>query len=513
MRFSLLRPFLHLPPACIVAAIILTASAGMRAHAQVDTDPHQRSIALLRQATQVQRDGSHLPLLYALRQLRDPDLKSLFLQLAQRGVKEGEWPIQVHAVLGLAEIDPDQQVDPWLITKVEAQAQEAIIAAALDAELMPDAVMKELLQWDQLHPMARLFLLAEQVSLKQPADVEELARLSKSDDTHAAGLASALLAQLGRTEAFSAYLGMHPGLSTAQRNAVVNWLIDGARRYKLTALIEWINSIATQSDVDSDILSRAAIALLTLDPPRGIAAWTRALGTAPSFPHRVRCGIMLLSAREHAPASAYDKLLPAGEDEELIAHIAALGKAISAKSDPADAMIDLLGIGHTRSGMWVMEYLKEIPPEQSRRVYEYLIDRMSNPSPYWSEAVAQAVESTGRLYKIDRQAVLTRLAAVPDDGAQQQAILLGLLESGAPGSLTTITQLPRIGSGRADSLALLLIARHSSSLTPDDLRHLGMIAAGGGRVSESLQVQAAWLYLKRTGKLEQAVAAVFAGNQ
>jgi hypothetical protein len=92
----------------------------------------------------------------------------------------------------------------------------------------------------------------------------------------------------------------------------------------------------------------------------------------------------------------------------------------------------------------------------------------------------------------------------------QQAILLGLFETGSARAGEAAGALPRIGSGRADSLALLLQAKHAKTLAPDQLRQLGTIASGGGRVSAILQVQAAWLYLKHTGKTDQAIAAVFA---
>lgn len=409
---------------CLLAAVLFAVtSIDGDVRAQVVADPFESSVAMLRQATHAQPDGSHLPLLFALRQLRDPDLKSLFLQLTQEGGtgvgtggdNESSWPIQVHAVLGLAEIDPSKQIDPWLITRIDADAQEAVIAAALDNQLLPQPAIAEILKWDQLHPMARLFLLAEQVSLNQPADAEDLARLSKSEDSHVAGLASSLLAQTGNAEPLKSFTAHLASKSAADRYAVTGWMMDGARRYKLTAMSDWIANAIAADDADLDLVYRGAVALLSLDQTRGIPAWEKYLGSEPTFPHRVRCGIILLTAREKAPASAYDRLLPAGKDEELVAAIANVGKAIASGSDPADALIALLDIGHAKSSMWVMEYLNEVPPEHSRRVFEYLIDRLSAMKPQWTEAIAQAVDATTRLFAIDPDAVLKRLAEAEDD--------------------------------------------------------------------------------------------------
>ncbi|HVP74246.1 MAG TPA: hypothetical protein VMS30_10940 [Phycisphaerales bacterium] len=498
----------------IVLIVLATFAGGTRsARAQFVADPYESSIAMLRQAITPQRDGSHLPLLFALRQLRDAGLGGLFQQLVQQANQKEHWPMQVHAVLGLAEIDPKKQIDPHLIAQVTPEAQEAIIASALDARLLPDSMLSEVLASDQLTAMTRLFLLAERQLLKQPLDIQELARLSKSDDSHVAGLSAALLAQNGIAEPLKSFDTLLAAKPANERLAVTLWLMDGARRYQLTALSDWIVGAMSQKDADPDVVYRGTLALLSLDPARGVPAWERYLGDNPSFPHRVRCGTILLAARSKPPASAYDRLLPAAKDEELIARIADVGKALANNSDPAPALIALLDVGHAKTSLWAMEYLKEMPTDQSRPVHEYLIDRMNEPKVQWSEGVGQAVEATARLFEIDPDGVLARLSKAEDDSALQQAILLGLFETTSPRVGEAAAALPRIGSGRADSLALLLQAKHAKSLTADQLKQLGTIASGGGRLSEILQVQAAWLYLRHSGKTEQAIAEVFTRQQ
>jgi hypothetical protein len=50
------------------------------------------------------------------------------------------------------------------------------------------------------------------------------------------------------------------------------------------------------------------------------------------------------------------------------------------------------------------------------------------------------------------------------------------------------------------STALLAVARQGE-LDEQQLKTLGRIAAGGGRLPDSLRVQAAWIYLDRSNKL------------
>jgi hypothetical protein len=56
----------------------------------------------------------------------------------------------------------------------------------------------------------------------------------------------------------------------------------------------------------------------------------------------------------------------------------------------------------------------------------------------------------------------------------------------------------------------LLDAKHSPALSDDELKQLGLVVSGGGRVSDVLQIQAAWLYLKHTNQVQAALGTIFA---
>ena len=117
--------------------------------------------------------------------------------------------------------------------------------------------------------------------------------------------------------------------------------------------------------------------------------------------------------------------------------------------------------------------------------------------------------AAARLFEINPQAVIDRLVTADDDSLMQQAILLGLFDSRAPAAGKAARRVKRIGYGRADSMALILIAKHTDRLSAKELQDLGVIASGG-RVSAVLQAQAGWLYLKHAGRLEQTLAVIFA---
>ncbi|HIB51335.1 MAG TPA: hypothetical protein EYO40_08725 [Phycisphaerales bacterium] len=97
---------------------------------------------------------------------------------------------------------------------------------------------------------------------------------------------------------------------------------------------------------------------------------------------------------------------------------------------------------------------------------------------------------------------------VKDDSEQQELLLLAMLQLANEDATEQAAKLRRNGVGRADVLTLLLVARTSSPLQKKDQEYLGIIAAGGGHLGPALETQAAWLYLKRMGLADKALAAV-----
>ena len=100
------------------------------------------------------------------------------------------------------------------------------------------------------------------------------------------------------------------------------------------------------------------------------------------------------------------------------------------------------------------------------------------------------------------------LQSAKDDSEQQQLLLLAMLQIPNEDTVEQASKLKRIGLNKADIMTLLLVARGSSPLQENDQEYLGIIAAGGGHLSPALETQAAWLYLKKMGLADKALAAV-----
>ncbi len=486
----------------LISAPVLAALVVLLFHQPAGGNPTDSSIRQLRKAVTEQRDGSHLRLLLSLRQLRDPSLKPLFHQLTQHP----KWQVQVHAILGLAEIDPNPRVDPWLISHADPFAQEHIIINALDLDLIGLDQIKELLSWGGLNDHPQVLLLGELLNQNQEVDTNVLAELAQSSDDQVNGLASCLLLQLGKREHFERYLQDLQNLPGTYHQPRKLWLFEIARKYKLTSMLDWVEQAVIDPESDPDLVYWGLMTLIQLDPPRGMARWEQCLGPEPSKRALVRYSLLLLESCDEATQEEFDKL-PA--DDALLRNMAGAGRALCTGENIASSFVSLLELGHTKSTLWIQETIEELPLEQATPVYVAMINAVSKDHVRDAH-VALAVQATDKLFQRDPETLLNLLESAEDDSLLQQTILLGLFETRSLAVGQAAAKLRRIGSGRADSLALLLIAKHASTISDQDRHQIGTIAAGGGRVSDVLQIQAAWLYLKHSESLDHALSQVTA---
>lgn len=483
----------------IVVPTLLLLLAPKNADRDVDA-----SIRHLRRAAVPAQNGTDLLLLSSLRQLRDPTLRSFFYQLSQRGGT----PARIHAILGLAEIDESGHINPWLIQQLDsADARYAAIANALEMDLIETAQIQELLAWDDLESKSRVMLLAELLVRGESPDQQSLAKLANNPSLDIAGLAACLLTQLGDKGALSGYQTRVAAAVSNERARHLRRIFQDISLFELDAVLEWVVQIVQDSETDADVVAQGIATVLKLDPELGAVLWRRALGEDPSYSKCVRYGLLLLSGGASVPVGTYDRL-PA--DDELIARMVRAGKAISGEGDPAEALNDLMDLGHFNTSQWAMLAALDLDDDHAARIYEHLIDSLEGNPRGRNERSELAIIAASRLFEIDQQAILDRLEQAEDDGLRQQAILMGLLETRSPVVGQAAGRLKRIGFSEADSLALILIAKHSDQLEEEQLHQLGVIASGGGRVSEVIQIQAAWLYLKHKGRLEEALAETFA---
>jgi hypothetical protein len=457
-------------------------------------------------SVQSQRDGSHLTRLSSLRELRDPGMAPLFYDLLQHE----EWQVQVHALLGLAEIDEAEGLEPWLVTQIDPLAREQVIPNALDMNLLTVDGMKKLIEWDRLEASHQVMLLAELMQHGEPIDVELLRSLLDNNDLNIASVAGLLLAEQGDAAALSGVDARLKQSSKSERTNVLQLMINMIRLYELESAADWLDD--TLREADTPLQSQGTFTLLTIDPERGRIHWKRNLGDMPAYRQRVLAALQLLEAG--LPVNAEDRRLINADEDEVIDQLARTANAVASGENVTNSMIELIDTGHPRGTAWAIRHSQTLPDDEARIVHLHFLDRLEANQQVSRALIAreQGIAAMANLIKIDPATAAERLLSAEDESLTQQTLLLGCLQSPSVDMQNASVEIRRIGSSRADSLALLLLARSSNELSEQDVIQLGRIAAGGGMLGEMLQIQAAWLYLKHRDELDGALMDVAAAD-
>jgi hypothetical protein len=485
-----------------VVVMLLAALGGMLGLQRVDA--YEASIRTLRRAVTFRNDGSHHAMLVSLRNLHDPALKPLFHRLAAAD----HWSIQIDGILGLAELEPTPRIDPFLVARLKsADDRTLIIKYALNAELIDLAQLQEMLEWKDLQPLPRALLLAASSMMGRTPDPEQVAPLTEESDDAIAGLAACILRQGGDAKALETFATRLEGLNERQRSDALFELFRAIEQFRLDQCADFVVSHLQRADLEPAVVEAGLIALLALKPDAGVPLWEEKLGPDAGQSKRVRYGLLLLNAAAKVPPATFDRIR---NGDRLLDRMADAGRAIAAREDVSDPLYALLELGHAATSAWAMSHAAKLPADAAAPFYLRIVDHLQNAESDRASIANLMIDAASRLIELDPEAIIERMARLPDDGLVQEALLLGLLNSRSPRGADAAARVKRLGAGRADSMALLLIARHAPTLAAQDLEQLGRIAAGGGRVDETLQAQAAWLYLRHSKKTEEALTTLFA---
>ncbi|MDP6601656.1 MAG: hypothetical protein QGH76_05110 [Phycisphaerales bacterium] len=487
----------------VVVSLCVVGLAATSLHAGL-SDFTAAATRQLREATRSARNGSNLPNLRSLRNLRDPALRPYFFQLAQHS----DWAVQVHAVLGLGELEDNEQLDPWLIQQVSPIARNLLVSHALDDKKLTLEQMRGLLAWPLLEPGSRLLLAAELHEHAEPIDPDILQSLATNPDLTIATFASLMIDGddgYALTEATDR-LRRASGAERAQTHSSTLVLI---RQHRPDGAVEWLLQLLSDDTMRLTSEERywTIYALVDVDADKGFPYWESAVPAAPTREEQIRWALLLMEAG--APmGEAVAERLQITDDEPLLAAMLVAGDAASRKGDDVvEAMAVLVETEHAASIDWAFRAADRLTDEQKIALFTRLatLPEGGRVTPRRGHVATQAVS---RLLEIDPEAVYAMLREAEDDSMQQVVLLLELLQSGGDRASVEAEKIRRIGFDRPDALALLLAARGSGAMSDADRRKLGIIAGGGGRVDEPLQTQAAWLYLQRMGMTEKALAAV-----
>lgn len=488
----------------ILITVLSTQFFASQAFASRDSDHTDAALRQLHKATTMQPNGQHLLNLSALRALKDPDLRPFFNQFSQHS----DWHVQVHAVLGIAELSDDHTIDPWLVQQISPTAREHVIAQALDDGLFQQEQIEILLQWPLLETAPKLLLLADLQLLQGTKNEAMLKELANNTDLSVAMFAALLSGDQSSIDTTTQSVRR---ATSADKNAALARTLQLVRQYKLREASPWLQSLLEENAVflTEDERYWVLYSLLSIDPLEGEAFWNRAFPEKPTRRNQAKYLLLLLEAGL-TPSEAQIKRLHIELDDPLLGLMARAGRAnrptsIVTPSD-VDTLIELVSKGHRGSAQWAFRVAKNhLSNSQAEQFYKSL---SVIPAKASTLRKASAIKAFVQLIDVAPESAWKILAEAKDDSEQQKHLLLAMLQNPSKEIIEQAAKLRRIGFNKADIMTLLLVARGSAPLPENDQEYLGIIAAGGGHLSQSLETQAAWLYLKRMGLADQALAAV-----
>ena len=468
------------------------------------SDRSEAALRQLHRATKLQPNGQHLLSLSALRTLRDPDLRPLFHQFSQHP----DWAVQVHAVLGIAELSDDQTIDPWLVQQISPTAREHVIAQALDDGLFQREQIDTLLKWPLLEISPRLLLIADLQLIDGTANTEMLIELANNTDLSVAMFA-ALLSE-DEKSIVNTTISLRRATRTDRKNSIQR-TFQLIRQYDLKSASEWLQNLLENNSVALSENERywALYTLLAIDKEAGVIVWERAFPTEPERRDQVKYLLLLLESGV-TPNAGHVERLQIELDDPLLGLMVRAGKVNNQKSmvtiEDTTALIELVNKGHKASSQWAFRIAENhLTDELAEAFYSSLSLIPENTN---SRRIAVAIQSFIHLIDTAPAKAWELLSNAEDDSDQQQLLLLAMLQIQNDDTVKEATKIRRIGLNKTDIMTLLLIARSSTPLQENDQEYLGIIAAGGGHLSPALETQAAWLYLKRLGLADKALAAV-----
>jgi hypothetical protein len=483
--------------ACFISPNVVYASG---------SDYTDAALRQLKEATTNQKNGQYLLNLSSLRSLNDIALRPFFSQFTQHE----DWTVQVHAVLGLAELSEDKVVDPWLVQQIAPTAREYLIAQALDDGLIQQEQIESLIKWNQLEATPRLLLLAELYGLGADVDKVMVKELANSTDLTVSSFASLLT---NDEEIIKTTTNSLKRATANDRDNALQRTLKLIRQYKFKDATPWLVSLLDSSSTVLNDTQRywTLFTLLSVNSEIGLEIWNRAFSFEPNRKDQVRYFLLILEAGILPTEEMRDRLI-IDIDDPLLGNMFKSGKVNgeveSISTETLNALSTLVTHGHRASSDWVFRVVKDVlTDEQVTTFYKTLSIVPDDANARRKNA---AIRSFVELIQISPEHAWEILRNAKDDSQQQELLLHAMLQIANMEAVQEAAKLRRIGVNRADVLALLLIARSATPLDKKDQECLGIIAAGGGHVSTPLETQAAWLYLKRMGLADKALAAVSA---
>ncbi|MFW6058848.1 MAG: hypothetical protein ACODAQ_01620 [Phycisphaeraceae bacterium] len=469
------------------------------------------AVYVLRRSVTVQRDGRHNRLLGALRHLRDPALDPLLARLAA-----SEHPIlRIHGILGRAELrQPEPRLLPADLGEIdEPSVQVQLIGTALDNDLLHLDDAAQLLAWDDLEIGVKLLIALRLLEADRFDNAALLHAALEAERIGSRALAAMMLHQLGDDAGTEALQTINQS-SDPQRDAARRMMARTALRHGMHRLGAWGHAVTTEANIDAELRRLTLRVALRFGDPRAAPLWQQRFESAAAPAERNRLALAALNLAPWLTIDLFD-VMAKNADGPLLERIARAGQAITTDSaNVADDVVELVRLNHPIANESALRYARDhAAPTDAQLILLGLVLAFEEAEPQRRvQGLHDVVRATQTLFEQapEPAAKLLRpiLASDDSDPTLVRAILLGLVRTQSPNPHTVLQNVPAFDESENQYLALLLRARYDEPLTERQMRTLSLLARGGGGLQDTLRVQAAWHWLTRTDRADEALQRV-----
>jgi len=497
--------------AMVLAVVGLSASAGFGQSESASSGnrpaAERAAVELLQRAARVPSGGETNQLLISLRYLGDPALMPFFDSLAQR-----QHPVpRIHGLLGRAELRDPPRLELDTIAAVDERAIQAeLISAGLDNDLIPNRAMRKMLDWPGLAPGPKVLLavrLIEAGRFDKPAVLREA--MAEGSAARRA-LAALLLHQIGAVDQWPKQAGM-ASLSGSRKQRVVITLLRTALKHEIDGIASWASQVSEDGQLDARIGRLALRAAMRFGDEEAVERWRQWYKRAANPADRIRLALLALRLSPWLEPDVFDPLTES--DSRLFRRMGETGRTIARDGSAIpDKVMRLVGEHHPAVNQWALSYANEQASDHhARLILLGLILASRDAEPAQRRRQLQTVaEATQALFKKTPDQAPRLLRPLLEENRDKPLLLQGILLGLVRSRESRVGEAIKGGSPFADlnaaNLAVLVRARSGLALSESDLAELGTIVRGGGALRPSLRIQAAWWYLKRTGRLRAALS-------
>ena len=500
----------------VVAAVMaaLTGAMGLPEAARAQnaaSDPAlEPAVFLLQDAIKAQPDYSQLPLVAGLRELKDPQLAPLFKRL--RGMSQPDMKIQ--GLLGLAECEPKKGLDiEFLATVKDPALLREMVVQAVDGKLLDDAMCQKMLTWPDFDEGAKVTLAAKLIHDKKFEDKEMLRKAAGSTLLGRKAMASLLLLQLGEAEGLRTLEAVDQSTDPA-REQVCAVVLNTADKLEFERVGPWALRLAKRLEPGNKLGLMALRLAMRFKEPGAVEHWRAQMAGATDLAQKMRLALWALSVAQQVEPETFDPLIASAD--ATIQQIGKTGKAVAAKAQIAAAVGDLVKLNYPVATAWVLEYARDQASiEDAKAILIQVIQAYDGPARNQDQRLYDAMLAAQVLYERSPETAkshLRPLLAGPNTNLTLvKGLLLGLLRSKDAGAAGVLDGLGPLNQPDANLMAVVLLARGSGELSPEQMRDLGKVVRGAGNIPPFLRIQATWLYLKRSKQAAAALTRVLEG--